>query len=343
MRAALSTRAAAARARRKSACATGAGGARRAASRARARRGSRPAPAWRAREQARLGEARVHVHDEARGAAHPVVGEHEARRVASFVELLEGRAQRAARRVEPRVHRLDRALARRARARVVARRVRVVVAPVVVPDGVALAPHDHRERGRALLGDDPQRLEREALLALDAREQRLDGALVEAGVARALVDVWAHPRPHCARDAAVESRVARAPLVGPGRDGGVEAAHEQAVERLGRERGGHPEHEHAAARVADAPEERRARAIARVREAESIGARHLLREVEDAVVAGLEARRERRPGGERDGRDHARQRRGAPLAQRAREVRQLPPRDHRLDHREGRAVECEHE
>jgi hypothetical protein len=69
--------------------------------------------------------------------------------------------------------------------------------------GVALREDDDRELGlAAVLAQHAQRLEREGQLAVDAREQALDGELVPVVAARRLVEVGAHPRSGRARRSA---------------------------------------------------------------------------------------------------------------------------------------------
>ena len=160
---------------------------------------------------------------------------------------------------------------------------------------------------------------------------------------RRLVEIRPHPRAGARGDGAIQGRVARRALVRPGRDGRVEARDEQSVDRLGRMARGHAEREHAAPGAARARKQRRAEAVARVREAQPIGARQLLGEIEQAVPARREARREARPGGEAHRRHAAREPRGDALRAPGGEMRQPAGPHQRIDHVPARAVEAEDE
>src|SRR5262249_28629088 len=134
-------------------------------------------------QESALGEASVQVQGATRGAALSVIGERDRERV-----VAEGRAQSARRRIEPLVDGGDGAAPEPAG-------TRVVIARVVVRDGVALREHDGQELGiAALLAQRTQRLEGEAGLAVDLVEQRRHRALVPVAAGRALVERRAHPR-----------------------------------------------------------------------------------------------------------------------------------------------------
>ena len=157
---------------------------------------------------------------------------------------------------------------------------------------------------------------------LEVRERHAADQPLDVGVERARVDERAVDR---------------------GRERGVEAAHHDAVDRLGRICRRDGEDGDAAAGGAEPRPQRRHAAPAAVDEADAVRPGDALGEVEHAVATGVHAGHERRPCGERRG-GH---RRPQPAPRPAREQRaergQLAGRDPGADEVERRPVEPDHE
>ena len=222
------------------------------------------------------------------------------------------------------------------------RALRVVVAPVMVADGVALGKHQHHEiRARAprLAFHLVEGRQGEFRLALDARKQGTRGAFVKTLPGGSLVEIRPHPRAGPGRHPAVEVGVARRGGVAGARNRRVEARHQQALEGFRGIGGGETQHEGPPAGPGDRGMKGLPLAVAAVDEADSVAAGDFLRKIEDAVLAGLQARHKVRPGGKGHRGRGRRQRPSGARPHPGGEVGQAPRRHQGLDDIESGAIQ----